>query len=79
MRMALLVLFSKTHDSDAIMKKKIDKSMRTHSTRYLTNTPQNLEGHPGGSGVKNPPANAGDIGSMPGWVRSPGEGNGNLL
>ena len=36
-------------------------------------------GFPGGSGVKNPPANAGDIGSMPGWVRSPGEGNGNLL
>ena len=32
--------------------------------------------------VKNPPANAGDIreaGSIPGWRRSPGEGNGNPL
>ena len=32
--------------------------------------------------VKNPPANAGDIrdmGSVPGLVRSPGEGNGNPL
>ena len=32
--------------------------------------------------VKNPPANAGDIGpvgSIPGWGRSPGGGRGNLL
>ena len=28
--------------------------------------------------VKNPPANAGDAGSIPGSGRSPGEGNGNL-
>ena len=34
---------------------------------------------PGGSAVKNPPANAGDMGSIPGSGRSPGEGNGNLL
>ena len=27
--------------------------------------------------VKNPPANAGDMGSVPGLGRSPGEGNGN--
>ena len=26
--------------------------------------------------VKNPPANAGDLGSIPGWERSSGEGNG---
>ena len=32
-----------------------------------------------GSVVKNPPANAGDAGSAPGWGRSPGEGNGNSL
>ena len=31
----------------------------------------------GGSVVKNPPANAGDSGSVPGLGRSPGEGNGN--
>ena len=39
-------------------------------------------GFPGGSVVKNLPANAGateDMGSIPGSRRSPGEGNGNLL
>ena len=34
-------------------------------------------GFPGGSVVKNPPANAGDSGLIPGFGRSPGEGNGN--
>ena len=34
---------------------------------------------PGGSAVKNPPTNAGDLGSIPGSGRSPGEGNGNPL
>ena len=34
---------------------------------------------PGGSEVKNPPANAGDVGSIPGLGRSPGERNGNLF
>ena len=29
--------------------------------------------------VKNPPANAGDVGSILGLGRSPGEGNGHLL
>ena len=36
----------------------------------------------GGSGIKNPPANAGytrDVDSIPGLRRSPGEGNGNPL
>ena len=32
-------------------------------------------GFPGGSVVKNLPANAGDSGSVPGLGRSPGEGN----
>ena len=32
---------------------------------------------PDGSTGKNPPANAGDAGSIPGSGRSPGEGNGN--
>ena len=36
-------------------------------------------GFPGGSVVKNLPANAGDVGSIPGLGRSPGEGNGNPL
>ena len=30
-------------------------------------------------GVKNPPSNAGDAGSVPGSGRSPGEGDGNPL
>ena len=34
---------------------------------------------PGGSVVKNPPANAGDMGLIPGWGRFPGGGNGNPL
>ena len=34
---------------------------------------------PGGSVVKNPPANAGDAGLIPGSGRCPGEGNGNPL
>ena len=33
-------------------------------------------GFPGGSVVKNLPANAGAMDSIPGWGRSPGEGNG---
>ena len=33
-------------------------------------------GFPGGLVIKNPPANAGDLGSIPGLRRSPGEGNG---
>ena len=36
-------------------------------------------GFPGGSGVKHPPAQAGDVGSVPGSARSPGEGNDNPL
>ena len=36
-------------------------------------------GFPCYSAVKNPPANAGDVGLIPGLGRSPGEGNGNPL
>ena len=36
-------------------------------------------GFPGGSVVKNQPANAGDTGSIPGPGRHPGEGNGNPI
>ena len=38
-----------------------------------------FKGFPGGSVVKNPPANAGDAGSIPGSGRSSGEGNDNPL
>ena len=36
-------------------------------------------GFPGGSVIKNPSANAGDVGSNPGSERSPREENGNPL
>ena len=36
-------------------------------------------GFPGSSMVKNPPANAGDMGLIPGSGRFPGVGNGNPL
>ena len=36
-----------------------------------------IEGFPGGSEVKASACNAGDLGSIPGLGRSPGEGNGN--
>ena len=39
----------------------------------------NVIGFPGGSMVKNLPANAGDAGLIPGPGRSPREGNGNPL
>ena len=34
---------------------------------------------PGGSDSKESACNAGDLGLIPGWGRSPGEGNGNPL
>ena len=34
---------------------------------------------PGDSGIKNPPASAGDTSLIPGWGRSPRRGNGNPL
>ena len=36
-------------------------------------------GFPGGSVSNETACNAGDVGSIPGWGRSPGEGNGNPL
>ena len=38
-----------------------------------------IKGFPGGSEVKVSAWNVGDLGSIPGSGRSPGEGNGNLL
>ena len=38
-----------------------------------------IMGFPGGSAVKNPPLNAGDMGSVPGSGRSPEERNSNSL
>ena len=49
------------------------------SMPHLNDYPGWLRGFPGGSAVKNPPANAGDVVSIPGSGRSPGEGNDNPL
>ena len=38
-----------------------------------------LKGFPGGSDVKESACNVGDLGSIPGLGRSPGEGHGNPL
>ena len=48
--------------------------MKLHSLSTLKD-----RGFPGGSVVKNLPANAGDAGLIPGLERSPGERNGNPL
>ena len=50
-------------------------------TRSLlsTSSGKSKPGFPGGSVVKNLPANAGDMGLIPGSGRSPGEGNGHPL
>ena len=43
------------------------------------NTSMCITGFPGGSDGKASACNAGDPGLIPGWGRSPGEGNGNPL
>ena len=43
------------------------------------NKERKVEGFPGGSEVKASTCNVGDLGSIPGSGRSPGEGNGNPL
>ena len=52
-----------------------DSDLSLHPPRYFACTSLR-RGLPGGSVVKNPPANAGDLGSIPGLGRSPGEGHG---
>ena len=47
------------------------------STSHAGDT--HCNGFPGGAVLKNLPANAGDVGSIPSSGRSPGGGNGNLL
>ena len=53
-----------------------------YRTENKSASPMSYLGFPGGTVVKNPPANAGDtgdMGSIPGSGRSPGIGNGNPL
>ena len=50
-----------------------------HVIMFLEERSTQMRGFPGGSGVKNPSANAGDMGLIPRSERSTGEGNGNPL
>ena len=49
------------------------KRQKAHLERLFNNS----YGFPSGSVIKNPPADSGDEGSIPGLERSPEEGNGN--
>ena len=59
------------------------RTIREHTSDNLTTcsvfSKIPTAGFPGGSVVKNPPANAGDTGLIPESGRPSGEGNGNLL
>ena len=64
----------------------LEKEMATHSSILAwripwTEEPGRLQSmdFPGGSEVKVPASHGGDLGSIPGSGRSPGEGNGNPL
>ena len=50
-----------------------------HTDKLYSTKVKSSWGFPGGSAVKNLPADAGDVGSTPGSGRSPGGGHGNPL
>ena len=56
----------------------INHSANTHEPP-LDTAKYSPQGFPDGSAVKNPHANSGNMSLIPGWGRSPGEGNGNPL
>ena len=53
--------------------------MRQNRISKLKNKHTQENGFPGGSDSKKSAFNVGDVGSIPGLGRSPGEGNGYLL
>ena len=59
-------------ESQILREEKGSISHNMFTLKVINNT-----GFPVGLVVKNPPANAGDVGSIPGLGRSPGEGNDN--
>ena len=50
-----------------------------HNIHYLATHKSAIQGFPGSSAGKASACNVGDLGSIPGSGRSPGEGNGNPL
>ena len=72
--------FSKSKSSEGLAKTGCTVSgSRSQGSESLLCLPlaECLMDFPGGSEVKNPLANGGDAGSIPGWERSPAEGSGN--
>ena len=61
------------------MQEKDQKPAYKPEGRFFVPHHSPVMGFPGGSVEKNLPANAGDMGSILGLGRSPGEGNGNPL
>ena len=61
-------------ESQILREEKGSISHNMFTLKVINNT-----GFPVGLVVKNPPANAGDVGSIPGLGRSPGGGNGNAI
>ena len=59
--------------------KRIWAALNSDTPRLYKSLPYHLQNFPGGSVVKNPPANAGDVGSIPEMGRFPAEVNGNPL
>ena len=58
----------------------LDKPLKVNGLSFPTcKISASSLGFPGGAGVKNLPADAGDVGSISGLGRFPGEGNGNLF
>ena len=76
----LVFLPGKSHRQRSLVGYRPWGCKESDTTEGLTlSLPQYKRGFPGGSVVKNLPANAGDTDSIPGSGRSPGEGNGNPL
>ena len=83
----LLAVWETTSSSDNLSKKLTVMSSwwallfnSLHAAHvYLAPVTYQYHGFPGGSAVKNPPADVGEAGLIPGSERSPGEGNGNPL
>ena len=51
---------------------------KSNICKYYYTHRLHIHSFPGGSGGKKPACNLGDLGVIPGWGRSPGEGNGPL-
>ena len=72
-------LWMKVHTVHVAANKTKAKRKKSKKAKWLSEEALQIAGIPGGSEVKASDSNVGDLGSIPGWGRSPGEGNGNPL